>query len=107
MANSVSSLPGASRRLCAITAGALGMPPSRFYAVNIPAILVWAPAHVLPGVMAVSLLDEWGVFKHTGGSAKHHWVPLVIAGALILGLAIWTIRRRNGGGIIEPAKPAK
>ena len=60
-----------------------------------------------PGVMAVSLLDQYGVFKHTGGSAKHHWVPLVIAGALILGLATWTIRRRHGGGIIEPAKPAK
>ena len=95
------------RAFVPITAGALGMLPSRFYAVNIPAILLWAPAHVLPGVMAVSLLDEWGVFKHTGGSAKHHWMPLVIGVALILGLAIWTIRRRNGGGIIEPARPAK
>src|SRR6201988_3870022 len=56
------------RAFVPITAGALGMVPSRFYAVNIPAILLWAPAHVLPGVMAVSLLDEYGVFKHTGGS---------------------------------------
>jgi membrane protein DedA with SNARE-associated domain len=95
------------RAFVPITAGALGMLPSRFYAVNIPAILIWAPAHVLPGVMAVSLLDKYDVFKHTGGSAKHHWLPLVIAGALILGLAIWTIRRRHGGGIIEPARPAK
>ena len=95
------------RAFVPITAGALGMLPARFYAVNIPAILIWAPAHVLPGVMAVSLLDKYGVFEHTGGSAKHHWLPLVIAGALILGLAIWTVRRRNGGGIIEPAKPAK
>ena len=95
------------RAFVPITAGALGMPPFRFYAVNIPAILIWAPAHVLPGVMAVSLLDKYDVFKHTGGSAKHHWMPFVIAGALVLGLAFWTIRRRNGGGIIEPAKPAK
>ena len=95
------------RAFVPITAGALGMLPSRFYAVNIPAILLWAPAHVLPGVMAVSLLDEFGVFKHTGGTAKHHWIPIIVGGALILALAIWTIRRRNGGSIIEPAKSAK
>ena len=95
------------RAFVPITAGALGMPPPRFYAVNIPAILLWAPLHVLPGVMAVSVLDRMGVFKHTGGSAKHHWMPIVLGGALILALAVWTIRRRNGGGIIEPAEPAK
>ena len=93
------------RAFVPLTAGALDMPPARFYAVNIPAILLWAPLHVLPGVLAVSLLDKFDVFKHTGGSAKHHWVPLIIAGALILGLAIWTIRRRNGGNLIEPARP--
>jgi len=53
------------------------------------------------------VLDRIGVFKHTGGSAKHHWMPIVLGGALILALAVWTIRRRNGGGIIEPAEPAK
>ena len=95
------------RAFVPITAGALGMLPSRFYAVNIPAILLWAPAHVLPGVMAVSLLDEFGIFKHTGGSAKHHWIPIIIGGALILALAIWTIRRRNGGSLIEPARSTK
>ena len=95
------------RAFVPITAGALGMLPARFYAVNIPAILLWAPAHVLPGVMAVSLLDEFGIFKHTGGSAKHHWIPIIIGGALILALAIWTIRRRNGGSLIEPARSAK
>jgi membrane protein DedA with SNARE-associated domain len=95
------------RAFVPVTAGALDMPPSRFYAVNIPAILIWAPLHVLPGVMAVSLLDRFGVFKHTGGSAKHHWMPMVIAAGLILGLAVWTIRRRHGGGVVEPARPAK
>ena len=48
------------RAFVPITAGALGMPPMRFYAVNIPAILLWAPAHVLPGVLAVSALHEYG-----------------------------------------------
>ena len=46
------------RAFVPITAGALGMQPPRFYAVNIPAILLWAPAHVLPGVLAVSLLER-------------------------------------------------
>ena len=95
------------RAFVPLTAGALDMPPVRFYTVNIPAILIWAPLHVLPGVLAVSVLDHYGVFQHTGGSAKHHWMPIIIAGALILALAVWTIRRRNGGGAIEPARPAK
>jgi membrane-associated protein len=42
------------RAFVPITAGALDMPPLRFYAVNIPAVLLWAVAHVLPGVLAVS-----------------------------------------------------
>jgi membrane-associated protein len=91
------------RAFVPVTAGSLGMPPARFYAVNIAAILLWAPAHVLPGVMAVSVLDRFGVFQHTGGSAKHHWMPIIIGGAVIVALAVWTIRRRHGGSAIEPA----
>jgi membrane protein DedA with SNARE-associated domain len=91
------------RAFVPITAGALGMPPLRFYAVNIPAILLWAPVHVLPGVLAVSALEQYGGFAGVGGSAKHYWMPLVIGSALIIALAVWTIRRRNGGGAIEPA----
>ena len=95
------------RAFVPVTAGALGMAPARFYAVNILAVLIWAPLHVLPGVMAVSLLDHYDVFRHTSGSAKHHWIPIVIGAALIIWLAIWTIRRRHGGGLIEPANPAE
>ena len=91
------------RAFVPITAGALGMPPLRFYAVNIPAILLWAPAHVLPGVLAVSVLEQYGGFAGVGGSAKHYWMPLVLGAALIIGLATWTVRRRHGGGAIEPA----
>src|SRR3954453_16583019 len=90
------------RAFVPITAGALGMPPLRFYAVNIPAILVWAPAHVLPGVLAVSALEQYGGFSGVGGTAKHYWIPLVVGGALIIALGVWTIRRRHGGGAIEP-----
>ena len=47
-----------------------GMPPMRFYAVNIPAILLWAPAHVLPGVLAVSALHEYGGLPHHAGDRQ-------------------------------------
>jgi membrane protein DedA with SNARE-associated domain len=90
------------RAFVPLTAGALGMPPLRFYAVNIPAILLWAPAHVLPGVLAVSALEQHGGWAGVGGSAKHYWMPLVIGAAALIALAVWTIRRRHGGGLIEP-----
>jgi membrane protein DedA with SNARE-associated domain len=90
------------RAFVPITAGALGMPPLRFYSINIPAILLWALAHVLPGVLAVSVLHQY----HQPGTGKHYWMLSVIGGALIVALAVWTLRRRHGGGIIEtPAKP--
>lgn len=91
------------RAFVPITAGALGMPPLRFYAVNIPAILLWAPAHVLPGVLAVSALHEYGGFPHHGAIAKHYWVLAVIGGAVIVALASWILRRRRGSNMIEPA----
>jgi membrane protein DedA with SNARE-associated domain len=95
------------RAFVPITAGALGMPPIRFYAVNIPAILVWALAHVLPGVLAISALHEYAGIPRHHGTGKHLWILAVIGGALIVWLAVWTVRRRHGGGLIEPAKPAK
>jgi membrane protein DedA with SNARE-associated domain len=92
------------RAFVPITAGALGMPPLKFYGVNIPAILVWALAHVLPGVLAVSALHQYAGFPHHQGVGKHLWMWAVFGGALIVGLAVWIIRRRNGGGAIEPAR---
>jgi membrane protein DedA with SNARE-associated domain len=91
------------RAFVPITAGALGMTPPMFYAVNIPAVLLWAPAHVLPGVLAVSALHRYGGFAPHEGIAKHYWILAVIVGALIIALASWSIRRRRGGGAIEPA----
>ena len=92
------------RAFVPITAGALGMPPLRFFAVNIPAVLLWAPLHVMPGVLAISALHQYGLVPHHGGVGKHYWILTVIGGALIVSLAAWIIRRRHGGGAIEPAK---
>jgi membrane protein DedA with SNARE-associated domain len=94
------------RAFVPITAGALGMAPLRFYPINIAAILLWAPAHILPGVLAVSALDHAGGVAGLEGSAKHYWMLLVLGGTLIVALATWAIRRRHGGNAIEPAKAA-
>ncbi len=90
------------RAFVPITAGALGMPPARFFAANIPAVLLWAPAHVLPGVLAVHALHEYAGIPHHTGIAKHYWMLAVIGGALIVALAFWMIRRRHNGRLLEP-----
>ena len=91
------------RAFVPITAGALDMQPMRFYAINIPAILLWAPAHVLPGVLAVSALHRYAGIPHHG-LGKHYWMLAVFGGALLVSLTVWVLRRRHGGGIIEPAE---
>jgi membrane protein DedA with SNARE-associated domain len=91
------------RAFVPITSGALGMSPAKFYAVNIPAILLWAPAHVLPGVLAVSAFHKYQGFAPHAAIARHYWILTVIGGALIVALVTWAIRRRRGGGAIEPA----
>src|ERR1700716_4711875 len=91
------------RAFVPITAGALDMSPMRFYAVNIPAILLWALAHVLPGVLAVSALHRYAGIPHHTGVGKHYWMLIVIGAALIVALVAWAIRRRHGEGVIEPA----
>jgi membrane-associated protein len=91
------------RAFVPITAGALGMSPPRFFAVNIPAVLLWAPAHVLPGVLAVTALHQYGGIPHHTGLGKHYWMLAVIGGGLIVALAIWMIRRRRGAGAIKLA----
>jgi membrane protein DedA with SNARE-associated domain len=90
------------RALVPVTAGSLGMSPPRFYAVNIPAILLWAPAHVLPGVFAITALHQYAGIPHHAGIGKHYWILFVIGAALIVALGSWAIRRRRGGGASEP-----
>lgn len=95
------------RAFVPITAGAVGMRPLRFYAINIPAILLWAPAHILPAVVAVSAIEQSGAMAHLDGSAKHHWMLLVIGVALLLGLWTWWRRRKRGVSLPVEAGDAR
>ena len=92
------------RAFVPITAGALGMPPLallRRQHPGDPAVGAGAcAAGRAGGVGAANNMADWPA---SGGSAKHYWMPLVIGGALIVALAVWIIRRRHGGGAIEPA----
>ena len=93
------------RAFVPITAGSLGMAPWKFYSVNIPAIMVWAAAHTLPGVLAVSALHHYAGMPHHQHVGKHLWMVAVVVGAVILGAAIWIIRHHALGG--SAAKPAE
>lgn len=89
------------RAFIPVTAGALGMAPIRFFGVNIPAILAWALAHVLPGVLAVSALHRYAGLPHHEGTGKHLWILSVIATAIVA-LGIWTLRRRQFRAVPRP-----
>jgi len=89
------------RAFVPVTAGALGMPPVRFYSINMAAILAWALAHVLPGVLAVSALHEYAGLPHHEHTGKHLWILAVFAAAIVA-LGVWTLRRRQGRTGLRP-----
>jgi len=89
------------RAFVPVTAGALGMPPMLFFGVNITAVLAWALAHVLPGVLAVSALHEYAGLPHHQGIGKHLWMLAVFAAAIIA-LGVWTLRRRQARTGLRP-----
>jgi membrane protein DedA with SNARE-associated domain len=74
------------RAFVPITAGALGMATSRFFPINIVAILCWAAAHVVPGMLAGE------AYGHAGAFAGHLAMP-IIAGIVAAGFVVWAIRR--------------
>lgn len=92
------------RAFVPITAGSLGMAPWKFYSVNAVAILMWALAHTLPGVLAVSALHRYAGLPHHQHIGKHLWIYAVAGGAAMVGAAIWTVRRYRRGGAAKETK---
>lgn len=82
------------RAFVPVIAGAMGMQPRRFFAFNLTAIALWAPAHVVPGMLAGT------AYRHAGVMAEHLLIP-VIAGAAAIAALVWAVRRmrRSEAGI--------
>jgi membrane protein DedA with SNARE-associated domain len=84
------------RAFVPLIAGIVQMPARQFYAANILSALIWAPAHVFPGVIFGSLV-------HEAGFRREHIFWLAIA-AMILVIAVerlvayWFKRRREENG---------
>lgn len=81
------------RAFVPITAGSLGMKPWKFYGVNVAAILMWAAAHTLPGVLAVSALHRYAGLPFHEHVGKLVWICIVVVVAVILTLAIRIVSR--------------
>jgi membrane-associated protein len=73
------------RAIVPITAGVMGMPPRRFFPLNLVAIVLWAPTHVLPGVVAGTLYEKAGAW------ADQLLLP-VAGGVIAIALIVWAIR---------------
>jgi membrane-associated protein len=86
------------RAFVPVTAGALDMTPARFYTVNLLAVVLWAPAHVLPGMLAVTVLDKFGGITGLESQAKHYWMPAALLLAVCGGIAGWWWQRRKRDG---------
>ena len=77
------------RAFVPLLAGILRMSPRQFYVANVVSALVWAPAHVFPGVLLATAL------RLTGANGKQIFVLLVLA--LIVLWLIWKIAPRPKG----------
>lgn len=69
------------RSVVPLVAGGLGMPPARFYAVNVASAMAWAPAHILPGAVVGASL---GFLDHIS-SRLALAVLILVAGAVAMG----------------------
>jgi len=70
------------RAFVPLVAGILRMSPRHFYTANILSALVWAPAHIFPGMLLAMAL------RFTGASAEERAI-LVIAGLIVATLIIF------------------
>ncbi|MFC5432024.1 VTT domain-containing protein [Paraburkholderia denitrificans] len=73
---------GPVRAVIPVVAGMFEMRPARFYAINVASALVWAPAHILPGIV-------FGASVQLAGAVSFRLVVLL---AVLVGLVWMTLR---------------
>lgn len=82
----IARFAGAMRAFVPLIAGFSHMPRSRFYAVNLLSAAVWAPAHILPGVLFGSSLKM-------AEAASARLALLLILVVALLWAAVWLANR--------------
>jgi membrane protein DedA with SNARE-associated domain/membrane-associated phospholipid phosphatase len=80
-----------TRAVVPVVAGTLGMNPWRFYLANIGSAIVWAPLHILPGVVFGGLLAVVGGVSGRLAAVLVCVILLVLAVAWLLRLAVLQI----------------
>ncbi|NML44604.1 phosphatase PAP2 family protein [Ramlibacter sp. G-1-2-2] len=76
---------GAVRAFVPLLAGFARMPAGRFYATNVASALLWAPAHILPGVV-------FGASLHLAEQASGRLAVLALLLAALVWGATWIVR---------------
>jgi membrane protein DedA with SNARE-associated domain len=79
------------RAFVPLIAGILNMPARQFYTANIVSALLWAPAHVFPGM-------AFGVLVSLAGASAQQILILVVAAATV-GFVIFKLLRWRAGRI--------
>ena len=81
----IARFTGAVRAFVPLLAGFARMPAGRFYATNLLSALLWAPAHILPGVV-------FGASLHLAEQASGRLVALAVLLAALVWAATWLAR---------------
>lgn len=74
------------RAFVPVVAGALAMPPRKFYPLDAIAIALWAPLHVFPGYLAGT------AYRRAGALAEQLVLP-VVASIIAIAVLVWAYRR--------------
>jgi undecaprenyl-diphosphatase len=74
------------RAIVPLVAGVIGMPVARFYAMNALSAVLWAPSHVITGVLIGASLTVLGAIAG-------RLLVLVVIAFLPLALAVWLVPR--------------
>jgi len=77
---------GPIRAVIPTVAGAMGMSPLRFAAVNVLSALLWAPAYILPGV-------AFGASLELASEVAVRLVIMLLVLLLVVAVTIWIVRR--------------
>ena len=81
----IARFTGAVRAFVPLLAGFAGMPAVKFYVTNVLSALLWAPAHILPGVV-------FGASLHLAEQASGRLALLVLVLAALVWGATWVAR---------------